>query len=61
MAINLSCRNGKCKYNWEYMCTQSVDEKPMWLDESGKCETFEPGTSEWYEESEKAFGEVDIG
>ncbi len=48
MAINLSCWNSKCKFYYEDMCIKNCNEESMWLDETGKCTTFEAGKSDWY-------------
>lgn len=52
MAINMLCMNSDCKYYWEDMCTRNVNEEKIVISPHGCCETFEEGTSEWYEESE---------
>ncbi len=48
MAINMMCMNSKCKYWFEDCCTRNINEERTIIDENGKCETFEEGTSEWY-------------
>lgn len=48
MAINLMCLKDSCKYYWEDQCTRNIDEEPIRIDETGNCETFEKGESEWY-------------
>lgn len=50
MAINMMCTNSICKYYWEDNCTRNLNEERIEIDENGKCETFEVGKSEWYEE-----------
>lgn len=53
MAINLGCFNSKCKFYWEDMCTKNTNEEPMVINEQGRCETFEAGISDWYEQMEQ--------
>ena len=48
MAINLCCRNSRCKYWWENMCDLNVYERAMRLNEEGKCESFIEGKNEIY-------------
>lgn len=52
MAINICCMNDKCKYYFEQMCEKNVNEEFMVIGESGQCEAFEEGKSDWYKESE---------
>ena len=53
MAINMMCMNSDCKFYWEDSCTKSINEERLVLNAYGQCETFEKGTSDWYEEGEK--------
>lgn len=52
MAINMMCMNSKCRFYWEDNCTRNINEERIEIDETGKCETFEEGTSDWYKEME---------
>ena len=52
MAINMMCMNTECKYYWEDNCTRNLQEKRIVIDEFGKCETFEIGISDFYNETE---------
>jgi hypothetical protein len=52
MAINMMCTNSDCKYYWEDCCTRNLQEERIIIDSDGKCETFEEGISDFYNESE---------
>lgn len=52
MAINMMCMNSKCRFYWEDNCTRNLNEERIEIDETGKCETFEEGVSELYQETE---------
>lgn len=52
MAINMMCMNSECKYYWEDCCTRNLEEKRIEIDGNGKCETFQKGRSNYYEQSE---------
>lgn len=52
MAINMMCMNSECKYYWEDNCTKNINEERIVIDSDGKCETFEKGKSDWYEDDE---------
>lgn len=56
MDINMMCMNSKCKYCWEDNCTRNINEERIEIDESGKCETFEEGESEWYQAENEYIG-----
>jgi len=50
MAINMMCMNDKCVHYWEDNCMRNIVEERI---EIGKCETFEEGISQMYQEREK--------
>ena len=60
MAINMMCTNSRCKFYWEDNCTRNINEERIDINGDGQCNTFERGTSEWYEEAEKCENECDI-
>lgn len=53
----MMCMNARCKYYWEDNCTRNLEEERIEIDEYGKCETFEPGESDYYRMEEESKGE----
>jgi len=49
MKFFIHCRNDECKYYFEDGCF-NADIKTIVLDEDGKCESFEEGIFEGYED-----------
>lgn len=49
MSLNFSFRNANCRFYWEDCCGKVLNDEFVTIDESGHCETFEKGVSEWYE------------
>jgi len=40
--------NTECKYYWEDCCTKVLENEMIYLDVNGKCNSFELGISDYY-------------
>lgn len=50
MDLKLMCFNPSCKHYFEDLCIVSLNEERHIINEDGKCESYEKGLNEGYEE-----------
>lgn len=52
----IHCENTGCKHYWEDSCTRDLGNDRASINSEGKCISFEPGVSDFYNERRKVCG-----